>query len=246
MEIGRGDVMNSLILNLGSRDVISQHEREVLRSIIVREREFITGEDIVGQGSRPTFSTLLLDGFAARYKMLENGNRQITALHIAGDFVDLHAFGLKTMDHGILALTPCHVAFADHSDLKRLTETEPHLTRMLWLSTLIDGAIHREWIVAMGRKSKISHLAHIVCELFLRLKVVQKAGEDSFHFPLSQAELADVMGVSLVHLNKTLQKLRREKVLTWINRTITIVDWTRMQELAEFDRTYLNLESEPR
>jgi CRP-like cAMP-binding protein len=239
-------MIESLILNLRARDVVHPHEADILHSLIVRERKFAVGEDLVRQGSRPSYSTLLLDGIAARYKVMEDGKRQITALHVSGDFVDLHAFPLKTMDHGIMALSPCQAAFFDHGDLKRITETEPHLARLLWLSTVIDGAIHREWIVAMGRRSKKSHLAHLFCELFLRLDVVNLASDKSFPFPLTQSEMADVLGISLVHLNKTLKILRNENVLAWENRTIAILDWDGLRRIAEFDPTYLNLQVEPR
>lgn len=239
-------MIESLLLNLESRDVVSEAEKSVLKSIITRQRVFESDEDLVREGSRPAYSTLMLDGFAARYKVLDDGSRQFTSLHIAGDFVDLHAFPLKIMDHGIVALSPCRVAFADHADLKIVTETAPHLARLLWLDTLIDGAIHREWIVGMGRKSKKAHLAHLICELFVRLQIVKKTDGQSFHLPLSQLELADVVGISVVHLNKTLQSLRREKLLTWVNRTITIVDWEALKEFAEFNPLYLNLSVEAR
>lgn len=239
-------MIEPLILNLQARDSVSAREAEILRSIIVRERRFGVDEDIVIEGSRPNYSTLLLDGIAARYKVLEDGRRQITALHVAGDFVDLHAFPLKTMDHGIVALSACHTGFADHGDLKRVTETEPHLTRLLWLLTVIDGAIHREWIVAMGRRSKKSHLAHLFCELFLRLQVVGQTSNKSFSFPLTQAELADVLGVSMVHLNKTLRLLRDENLLDWVSRSVTIHDWGGLVRIAEFDPDYLNFHVEPR
>ncbi|MBX5000010.1 Crp/Fnr family transcriptional regulator [Rhizobium lentis] len=239
-------MIESLLLNLGSRDLLSSEEENLLRSILVKDRQFAVGEDLVSQGSRPPFSTLLLDGFAARYKVMADGSRQITALHVAGDFVDLHAFPVKVMDHGIVALSPCHVALADHADLRAITERMPHLTRLLWLDTLVDGAIHREWIVAMGRRSKRAQIAHLVCELFMRLKVVRRTRGESFQFPLTQIEMADVLGISVVHLNKTLQALRREGVFTWENRTITIVDWERLQEIAEFDPAYLSISREPR
>jgi CRP-like cAMP-binding protein len=239
-------LIESLLLSLESHDAVSDTEKVLLRTIIVRERRFAVGEDLVSEGTRPTYSTLLIDGFAARYRILGDGKRQITALHIAGDFVDLHAFPLKTMDHGIVALSPCLVAFANHSDLKAITERAPHLTRLLWLDTLIDGSMHREWIVAMGRRSKKSHLAHLVCELFVRLQVVQRTDGLSFRFPLSQIELADVLGISVVHLNKTLQALRRQKLLTWVNYIVTILDWEGLQEFAEFEPTYLSLSIEPR
>lgn len=239
-------MIEPLLLNLESRDVLSAEEETHLRSIISKDRHFAAGEDLVSEGSRPAYSTMLLDGFAARYKVMADGSRQITALHVAGDFVDLHAFSIKKMDHGIVALSPCHVAFADHADLKAITERMPHLTRLLWLDTLVDGAIHREWIVAMGRRSKRAQIAHLVCELFVRLQIVRRTRGPSFQFPLTQIEMADVLGISVVHLNKTLQALRREGVFTWENRTITIVDWERLQEIAEFDPAYLSISREPR
>lgn len=239
-------MIEPLLMNLRSHDAVTSEEEALLGSIFSGHRRVCTGEDIVSEGSRPGVSSLLVDGFAARYKVMANGSRQITALHVAGDFVDLHAFPLKRMDHGILALSSCTVCFSDHANLQSLTQTHPHLTRLLWLTTLIDAAIHREWIVAMGRRSKKAHLAHLVCELFLRLQVVGKTEDSRFHFPLSQAELADVLGLSVVHLNKTLQTLRRDGVLTWVNREITILDWEGLQQIGEFDATYLNLFVEPR
>ena len=158
-------MIEKLLRNLGSHDVVTAEERSILQSIIMRTTSFEIGDDLVSQGSRPGHSTLMLEGISARYKILEDGSRQITALHVPGDFVDLHAFLMKTMDHGIVAMSHCKVAFADHHDLKTVTETMPHLTRLLWLDTLVDGAVHREWLVAMGRRSTKSHLAHLLCEL---------------------------------------------------------------------------------
>lgn len=235
-----------LVLNLSARDVLTSDEVGILESVVKRDRIVAVGEDIVVEGSRPLESTLLLDGIAARYRVLEDGKRQITALHVPGDFVDLHAFMLKTIDHGVVALSPCKVAAATHRDLNVITQTSPHLTRLLWLSTVIDGAIHREWIVAMGRRSKKSHLAHLICELYTRLAVVGMVNDMSFHLPLSQAEVADALGVSLVHLNKTLQVLRSDGLVRWVDRVITILDWERLTEISEFDPAYLNLVVEPR
>jgi len=238
--------LQPLLLNLGQHDTVTGEEARLLASALVKEAQFATGEIIVPEGSRPRYSSLLLDGFAARYKMLGDGGRQITALHVAGDFVDLHAFLLKTMDHGIVALSPCHVAFAEHDELKKISEKAPHLTRLLWLDTLVDGAIHREWIVAMGRRSRKSHLAHLICELYVRLRGVQRTTDWSFHFPLSQAEMADVLGLSVVHMNRVIQSLRREDLISWTHHTISILNWPRLQEVAEFDPTYLSMMREPR
>jgi CRP-like cAMP-binding protein len=207
-------MLEPLYLQLGQHDSLSDDEKALLADAISFGREFEKGQDLVSAGSRPVYSTMLLDGLAARYKVLENGGRQFTSLQVPGDFVDLHAFLLKTMDHGIVALSPCRVMFADHGKLKTVTEQAPHLTRLLWLDTLVDGAIHREWIVAMGRRAKTAHLAHLICELFVRLRVVNRTSGMSFNFPLSQAELADVMGLSLVHINRVIGSLRKMEVIT--------------------------------
>ncbi len=239
-------LLEPLLLNLGQHDSLSDGEAALLASVIKKDARFAPGDDIVAVGSRPAHSSLMVDGFAARYKLLSDGGRQITALHVAGDFVDLHAFLLKTMDHGIVALSPCHVAFAGHEELKAISEQAPHLTRLLWLDTLVDGAIHREWIVAMGRRSRKSQLAHLICELFVRLRGVGRVVDWSFHFPLSQTEMADVLGLSVVHMNRVIQSLRRENLISWTHHTISILDWDRLQQVAEFDPTYLSMMKEPR
>ncbi|BCG86541.1 MULTISPECIES: Crp/Fnr family transcriptional regulator [unclassified Mesorhizobium] len=239
-------MLEPLFLQLEQHDVVLEAERAILAETVVVGRDFKVGQDLVSAGSRPTFSTLLLDGIAARYKVLEDGGRQFTALQVPGDFVDLHAFLLKTMDHGIVALTPCRVAVAEHARLRRITETAPHLTRLLWLDTLVDGAIHREWIVAMGRRSKTAHLAHLICELFVRLEVVKRTQGRSFRLPLTQAELADVLGLSVVHMNRIVGELRKIGVVSWVDHILTIIDWDRLREIAEFDPTYLSMVREPR
>ena len=239
-------MLESLYLNLGQHDTLSEQEKGLLVGAMTVEMDFATGQDIVSEGSRPGYSTLIIEGLAARYKVLEDGGRQFTSLQVPGDFVDLHAFLLKTMDHGIIALSPCRVIAADHSRLRAITEQAPHLTRLLWLDTLVDGAIHREWIVAMGRRSKTAHLAHLVCELFVRLQVVKQTNGMSFRLPLSQAELADVLGLSVVHMNRVIGALRRVGVIGWANHMVTILDWQRLVEIAEFDPTYLSMNREPR
>lgn len=237
---------NPLLLKLEQRDHLSDDEKRVLDSAISRVRVVEADEDIVREGDQPTESILLLDGFAARYKIFSNGRRQITAIHVAGDFVDLHSFLLKTMDHGVLALTPCRIAAVPHATLEKITDEYPHLTRLLWLSTLIDGAIHREWLTTMGRLSATAHLAHFICELFLRLRAVGRTEGDTIQLPLTQAELGDTLGLSTVHVNRVLQELRKEGLIRWQGDALTILDWKRLKEVGEFTSTYLNLQHEHR
>ncbi|MBP2549193.1 CRP-like cAMP-binding protein [Neorhizobium galegae] len=239
-------MIEPLLLNLEHRDTLDEREKARLRAILTRERRVATHEDIVKEGEQPTTSCLLLDGFAARYTITGDGQRQLTSLHVPGEFVDLHAFLVKTMDHGLVALSPCRIAVAEHSALRELSETEPHLTRLLWLDTLIQSAISRQWLVAMGRRARAAHLAHIICELYLRLRIVNRVEDNSFHFPLSQMQMADVMGLSLVHMNRVIQELRSEQCMTWSKERITVTDWNRLQRFAGFDPVYLSLQRQPR
>jgi CRP-like cAMP-binding protein len=239
-------LISLLIRKLEQRDTLSDEEKRALEGTVGRTREVQADEDIVREGDRPSDSTLVLEGFVARYKLLQNGKRQITALHVPGDFVDLHSFLLKTMDHSILALTPCRLVLFPHENLRRITETHPHLGRLLWLSTLIDGAIHREWLVAMGRRPAVNQIAHLICELFLRLQAVGLTKDKSFELPLTQTELSDALGLSTVHVNRIIQELRADGMVTWRGETIVIEDWPRLQQIAEFDPVFLVLDKEPR
>lgn len=239
-------MISLLIHKLEQRDTLSDEERQALQGAVARFKEVRADEDIVREGDRPSESTLLLEGFTARYKLLSNGKRQITALHVPGDFVDLHSFLLKKMDHGVVALTPCRVGLFPHANLREITEKHPHLGRLLWLSTLIDGAIHREWLVAMGRRPALNQMAHILCELFVRLQAVGLTQDKSFTLPLTQAELGDALGLSTVHVNRVVQELRGAGLITWRGETLTIEDWPRLEEVAEFDPTFLHLDNGPR
>jgi CRP-like cAMP-binding protein len=243
---GRSILNTRLIRKLEHFDCLSDEEKQLLEGAVVRPRVVRKGEDILREGDRPTESTVLLEGFAARYNLLRNGKRQITALHVPGDFVDLHSFLVKKMDHAVLAITPCSVAGVPHETLLDITEDHPHLTRLLGVNLAVDAAIHRQWIVSMGRRSALEHTAHLLCEMLLRLRAVGLTEDDSFKLPLTQAELGDSLGLSTVHVNRVVQDLRKEGLITWRGETVVIDDWDRLQELAEFDPTFLSLKVEPR
>ena len=238
--------MNPLITKLERRDHLSEEERAVINAAASSLKRFRAGEDIVCEGDRPRESTLVIDGFTGRYNALLDGKRQISAIHIKGDFVDLHSFLLHVMDHGVVALTDCTVCTFPHDALTVITENHPHLTRLLWFSTLIDAAIHRRWIVAMGRQSAAAQLAHLLCELHVRLELVGLVDDKSFELPLNQSELGDVLGLSLVHVNRVVQGLKRAKLVAWTGKTITILDPEELCALAEFNPVYLHLEHERR
>ncbi|WP_313552784.1 Crp/Fnr family transcriptional regulator [Brevundimonas sp.] len=237
--------ITTLVEKLSLRDRISPDEIEALQKALEPPKTVAAGSDIVREHTRPLHSTLLISGFSARYSTLEDGARQITEINVAGDFIDLHSLLMKQMDHGVVALTECVIAEAPHSGLIDITERHPHLTRLLWLDTIIDAAIHRQWLVAMGRRSGLGHLAHLVCELYLRLQAVGQTGDMTFDLPLTQATLGDALGLSTVHVSRLISELRGEGVINWSGGRIDILDWRRLAEIAEFDPTYLRLQSDP-
>ncbi|HEX6377056.1 MAG TPA: Crp/Fnr family transcriptional regulator [Allosphingosinicella sp.] len=240
------EAVAALLLKLRVRDVVSREEEEVLRASIAEIREHPAGRPIVRSGTTLSASTLLLDGIVCRYKDLADGQRQIMELHVAGDFVDLHGFLLKRIDHNVGPLTPVRIALVPHDALRGITETHPHLGRMLWFSTLLDASIHREKILSIGRRTAIARIAHIFCELLVRLRIIGLADETGYALPITQADLADATGLTSVHVNRMLKKLRDDRLLTFRGGRVTIDDWESLQRVAEFDSTYLHLERRPR
>lgn len=240
------DPIGALLLKLRARDRVSDAEAAVLRGLVEQVVEVPAGQVLVAAGRPIHRSCLLIHGYVSRYKDLAEGQRQITDLHIAGDFVDLHGYLLKHLEHQIGTLTPVRVAYFPHSGLTRLTEEQPHLARLLWLSTLIDAAIQRERILSIGRRSARARIAHLLCELHLRLEVVGLADDGRFRFPVTQLDLADVTGLTAVHVNRMLRDLRRDGILTFRSGVVEIHDAAALRQVAEFDATYLFLDREPR
>ncbi len=239
-------MVSPLLLKLQKHDQLSPDEQRVVEDLRSGVISFRPNDEIVREGDRPSFSSIVLNGWAGRVKTLPDGRRSILALHLSGDFVDLHSLLLRPMDHSVIALTACKIAKVPHDQLREVTERYPHLTRLLWLDTLVDAAIHREWMVGLGRRAAAAHLAHLLCELFLRCQAVSLTRGMVFDFPLSQPVLADVLGLSAVHVNRSLQELRQERLLTLEAGRLEILDWERLADRAAFDPAYLNMSIEPR
>ncbi|GGB35763.1 hypothetical protein GCM10011380_26450 [Sphingomonas metalli] len=189
-------------------------------------------------------STLLLEGTICRYIDDRNGARQLVALHVPGDFVDLHGYPLKRLEHDVMALGPVRVAVWQHETLHRLTGERPDLTRMLWYATLLDAAMHRMWIFRVGRLGAEGRIAHFVAELHARLQAVGLAGDGSFALPLKQIDLADACGLTNVHVNRVLRSLREQDIMTWRSGEVTIHDPVRLRRIGEFDPAYLYIDAD--
>lgn len=226
---------------LRKRAVIGAEEERAIRNSVAETRTIPSDTIAIRAGEELTASTLLLDGWMARSKDLESGERQITELHIAGDFADLHSFTLKELDHDIMTLSECTVAIVPHDRLQELTERYPHIGRIYWFSTNIDAAIHREMALSLGQRSALSRMAHLFCELYVRLDIVGRAKRDGYDFPLTQRELSECLGLTVVHANRTLQELRRRKLVEFEKGKLKILDRRGLEGVAEFDPTYLYL-----
>lgn len=238
--------LESFFRRIENRDTLVPAERLALLRGVSAIESASAGSDMVQEGDRPQKCTLLVSGFAARYRLVASGERQIATIHVAGDFIDLHSFPLKEMEHSVVALTDCTVALFPHPVLKDLTENHPHVTRLLWLLTLLDSALHREWIMCLGRLSAAARAAHLFCELGTRLSAVGQGRPDRFHLPLTQQDLADALGISSVHANRVVQTLRADGLLVWQSEQVTLPDLERIRTLGEFDERYLHLVREPR
>jgi CRP-like cAMP-binding protein len=231
---------------LRRRDDISDQEESAIREMVAGTLQFAADKVIIRAGEMLNQSLILLRGWAARAKDLPSGQRQFAELHVPGDFADLHSFTLKRLDHDVVSITPCLFAVVPHERLKEMTERMPHLTRVFWFATNLDAAIHREWAVSLGRRSAISRMAHLFCELLVRLEIVGLTQGTSYDFPLTQVELAESLGLTSVHVNRTLQELRRMGLVEVENRRIDILDVDSLKTLAEFDDAYLHLEKRKR
>jgi CRP-like cAMP-binding protein len=221
------------------RELSNQDER-LLQKAIIRIGHFMPRMDIVVRGDRPEFVHVLLEGWAARYKILSDGERHIMAYLIPGDFCDSHVAMLDRMDHSIAAVSRCRIGLIPLSAMEKMLEQSRSLSRALNWSMLVDEAILREWLVNIGARSADQRTAHFICEMFLRCSTVGLVADDSFELPLSQQQLADTMGLSLVHMNRTLKNLRRENMIRIDGSRITIVNLDALMDFADFDRLYLH------
>ena len=233
---------NPLLRKLLNFTHLSDDECNAVNQCCNDVREFAAREDVISQGDRTGGVKLLLEGFACRYKVLEDGRRQIVAYFVPGDLCDLRVFILKRMDHSIGAVIASKVATISPENVLKLTNSYPNLTRALWWSTLVEEAIAREWIVNVGQRSALERMAHLFCELLYRFRAVDLNHGNSCTLPLTQVELAETLGLSSVHVNRTLQELRRQKLITLEGGTLTIQDLEALEQVSFFNPDYLHLD----
>lgn len=231
---------NLLVRKLESFHALSPDDRELLERHSRPLREIPAEHDIIREGDIPDDVVLILSGFACRYKLIAGGRRQIMAFLIPGDFCDFQVFILKQMDHNIGTLSRCQVVRIKREAILQLSE-RPAIARALWWASLVDAATLREWLVNIGQRSAEERIGHLLCELLMRLQAVGLVRDNIYSLPISQNDLADALGVSVVHANRMLMALRDHDLIELAAREVVVKDVKRLKSFSGFDAKYLHL-----
>lgn len=199
------------------------------------------GRAIIREGEKVGHIHLVLKGFAGRAKTLDDGTRQFMAFMFPGDLCDLEVFVLEAMDHEILALTRTTCVLIPADEMETLLTESSNITRALWWSTMTDSAVLREWIVNHGSRNARKRIAHLLCEILVRYRLIGEGANNTVPFPLTQEELSEATGMSPIHANRMLQELRSQGLVELSNRVLTILDFEELRKAADFDPSYLHL-----
>jgi CRP-like cAMP-binding protein len=217
-------------------------DRKAVLNLPHKLRKLGPGEYIVRDGEKPTDSCLLLSGFAFRHKLTGDGARQIMAIHMKGDVVDLQNSLLRSSDHNVQALTRIEVALIPVEAIQELAFTRPTVGKAMWYETLVDASIFREWTLNVGRRRADARTAHLLCEFALRLEVAGLGEQCDYELPMTQDQLADALGLTPVHVNRTLKALEKDGFIERTKRSVKIGNWENLAALGDFDSSYLHLE----
>jgi CRP-like cAMP-binding protein len=243
LELGRTESgsANPFLRKLESLAVLDAEDVRIARALVGPTRTVEARADIVEEGRPPGACTILIEGLACRYKALDDGRRQILSLHVPGDVLDLHGVLLGRLDHSVATLSRCRVAPIAADALLETLDRHPNLRQAFWRSSLLDGALFRAWLVALGQRPAHERVAHLFSEVDARLTAADATRGDTLDFPITQEELADALGLSVVHVNRVLQRLRRDGLITLRARKLSIHDRDALRRLGGFDGRYLSV-----
>lgn len=231
---------NPLVVKLQTVTDITPPDVAALAAVCTDVRDLAPRRSIIREGDRPDHVHLILEGWAARYKLLPNGARQITAFLLPGDLCDLHVTILGEMDHSIATIGRARVAYIPRREMEALTD-RPAIARAFWWATLVDEAVLRAWIVNVGRRDALEAIGHLMCELYVRMRNVGLTFGHSFELPLTQEEIADALGLTPVHVNRVLQRMRGEALISLKRGTLEILDYPRLEKASGFNSNYLHI-----
>jgi CRP-like cAMP-binding protein len=234
-------VLAPMVRQLGVREDLSKGDRDAIFALPFTVRHVQAGQFLVWDGDKPQNTCLLISGFAIRHKIAGNGGRQIVSIHMRGDIVDLQNSLLGTADHNVQMLTAGDVALIPVEAMRELAFNNPSVGMAMWYETLVEGSIFREWVLNVGRRDARTRIAHLLCELALRMEGAGLGEHINYELPITQEQLADAVSLTSVHVNRTLMKLQQDGLITRNRRMITVVDWKKMMNEADFDPRYLHI-----
>ncbi len=237
--------LSRFVARLRSRAELNDREQAAVLALPHALRTIKAGQHFVREGDKVTHCCLMISGFALRHKIVASGGRQILALQMAGDMVDLQNFLLETADHNVQALNDVEVALIPREALENLAFSSRALGKAMWVETLVDGSIFREWIANVGRRDARQRVAHLLCEFALRLEAAGLGETCNYTLPMTQEQIADAVGLTSVHVNRTLQALDSDGLTRRTKREVIIDDWKKLAEAGDFDPMYLHMPSAP-
>jgi CRP-like cAMP-binding protein len=235
---------NPLICKLETLFVLSEDERRALENMPMQRASIRADQDLVREGDRPARCCLLLSGFACTYKVTAGGKRQIVSFNLPGDIADLQSLHLNVLDNSVGTISPCRVGFISHEVLRDLCTGHPRIASAFWRETLIEAAIFREWMMNVGQREGVARMAHLLCELLVRLKAVGLVKDGACDLPITQSEFADALSFTTVHVNRMLRGLRADGLIELKAERLFVPDWEKLKQVGEFDSTYLHLDDE--
>lgn len=229
-----------LVRKLDRLSNLDAEDRLALQKLPYRITTAAPGQHLVREGDRPTDCCVLLSGFACRYKVTSQGARQIVSFHMAGDLLDLQHLMLAQADHSVSTITDARIAWIPITRLKAVVDSHPALNEALWRDALIDASIFREWVLNVGRRDGKSRVAHMLCEFAARGEAAGLGTAEQFELPMSQDDIGDATGLTSVHVNRMLQALALDGVISRDKRHVRILNWEGMKRVADFDAAYLH------
>jgi CRP-like cAMP-binding protein len=226
---------------LSSRFRLETHEIEALRSLPISTRSYEPGQYLLREGDRPKICAFLHTGFVYRHKIVGDGGRQIVSVHVPHDFIDVQNILLDQADHNIQALTEATVFAIPVEDMIALALGHPSIGKALWKESLIEASLMREWVANVGRRDARARTAHMLCEVAIRREAAGLGSRENFDLPMTQEQLGDALGLTAVHVNRTLKTLENDGLITRNKRSVTVSNWRGLQRVGDFTSAYLHL-----
>ena len=236
---------NALVAKLSGFMPLSGDDVDMLEALCSKQERVDAGVSLVEEGKTPRRGFVITRGLACRYRLIADGHRQILTLLIPGDFYDLHAFLLSVADHSVVTMVPTRLATIERGKVFEIVEHHPRIGAALWWSAMQEAAMLRERIVMLGRQKAVARVAYLFCELLWRHRAIGLSEDHSLRLPLTQADIADILGLTAVHVNRVLQDLRRDGLITLAHRRLTLHHVDRLQSLAQLNQDYLHLKGVP-